>query len=177
MGLFGVLSMSITIPENHYDACLKAKSEKAKRVIEIVAGPGASSIEGGRGLWDIPQEVFRALDEEFKFTVKLYILDKDIQCQEDCSTEEELFKRDWQGEAVFLNPSGSKNLETWINKCHEESRKPNTAVVAVIPLVYRFSHFYGRVYEKARHIRFVKGKPSDGSGANAALFQSIVAVF
>ena len=43
-------------------------------------------------------------------------------------------------------------------KCYEESKKPNTTVVMLIPARTDTSYFHDYIYKKAKEIRFVRGR-------------------
>ena len=61
-------------------------------------------------------------------------------------------------------------------KCYEESLKPNTTVVLLIPARTDRISFHEYIYGKAE-IRFIKGRLKFGDGKNPAPFPSMVVVF
>ena len=85
--------------------------------------------------------------------------------------------QDWSGEVVFCNPPyGNKETGIWTKKCYEESLKPNTTVVLLIPARTDRISFHEYIYGKAE-IRFIKGRLKFGDGKNPAPFPSMVVVF
>src|SRR3712207_8982898 len=48
-------------------------------------------------------------------------------------SKEDGLKQSWQGETVFCNPPYGKETKKWVVKAYEESKKPNTKVVMLIP--------------------------------------------
>lgn len=81
------------------------------------------------------------------------------------------------GYNVFCNPPYGRNTTgKWIQKAYEESRKPNTVVVCLVPSRTDTRWFHEYILGKAE-IRFVKGRLKFGSGADSAPFPSMVAVY
>ena len=83
----------------------------------------------------------------------------------------------WEGEVVFCNPPYGKAIKEWVRKCYEESRKPDTTVVALLPARTDTNYFHEYIYYKARGIHFVKGRLKFGGCKNSAPFPSMVVVF
>lgn len=65
----------------------------------------------------------------------------------------------------------------WVKKCYEESRKPGTIVVALIPARTDTCYFHEFIYRKAKEIRFIRGRLKFGGAKNSAPFPSMVVVF
>ena len=84
--------------------------------------------------------------------------------------------QDWGGEVVFCNPPYGREMPKWIKKCAEESKKPNTTVVMLIPARTDTHAFHEYIYHKAE-IRFVQGRLKFGGSKNSAPFPSMVVVF
>jgi site-specific DNA-methyltransferase (adenine-specific) len=61
------------------------------------------------------------------------------------------------GEIVFVNPPYSRALKLWAKKCYEESKKPNTIIVMLIPARTDTSYFHDFIYGKAE-LRFIRGR-------------------
>jgi phage N-6-adenine-methyltransferase len=128
-------------------------------------------------LWETPQDFFRELDREFHFTLDPCATPENAKCKKYYTTEDDGLKQDWQGEIVFCNPPYGKEIKRWVKKCYEESRKPNTTVVMLIPARTDTSYFHDYIYRKAKEIRFLRGRLKFGGSKNAAPFPSMVVVF
>ena len=78
---------------------------------------------------------------------------------------------------VFCNPPYGKNATgVWIKKAYEESRKPNTTVVCLVPSRTDTKWFHDYVWGKSE-IRFVKGRLKFGGSKTAAPFPSMVVIY
>lgn len=85
------------------------------------------------------------------------------------------------GYKVFMNPPYGREIKHWIKKAYEESKKPNTSVVCLIPARTDTTYWHDYIFGKAKDIRFLKGRvkfinPSGGK-SDAAPFPSAVVVF
>ena len=78
---------------------------------------------------------------------------------------------------MFCNPPYGREISRWVKKCYEESKKPNTTVVMLIPARTDTSYFHDYIYKKAKEIRFVRGRLKFGNSKNSAPFPSMVVVF
>ena len=78
---------------------------------------------------------------------------------------------------VFCNPPYGRKLYNWVKKCYEESRKPDTLVVLLIPARTDTRYFHESIYHKAKEVRFVKGRLKFGSAKNPAPFPSMIVIF
>lgn len=81
------------------------------------------------------------------------------------------------GSSVFCNPPyGGKSTGDWIEKCYNESRKPGTVVVMLIPARTDTKAFHKYIYKKAE-VRFIKGRLKFGGSKDAAPFPSMLVIF
>ena len=127
--------------------------------------------------WETPQDFFDKLNEEFHFTLDPCATHENAKCKKYYTVKEDGLKQDWQGETVFCNPPYGKAIKNWVKKCYEESRKPNTTVVMLIPARTDTTYFHEYIYKKAKEIRFVKGRLKFGCSKNSAPFPSMVVIF
>lgn len=127
--------------------------------------------------WETPQDLFDALDAEFHFTLDPCATPQNTKCKKYFTKAEDGLKQDWQGEVVFCNPPYGRAIRDWVKKCYEESRKPNTTVVMLIPARTDTSYFHDYIYKKAREIRFIRGRLKFGRAKHPAPFPSMVVVF
>ena len=127
--------------------------------------------------WETPQDFFDELDREFNFTLDPCATPQNAKCKKYYTKTEDGLKQDWQGETVFCNPPYGKVIKNWVKKCYEESRKPNTTVVMLIPARTDTTYFHEYIYKKAKEIRFVRGRLKFGNSKNGAPFPSMVVVF
>ena len=136
----------------------------------------------GKDDWETPLEFFKTLNKEFGFTLDPCCTIETAKCDKYYTPNEDGLNQDWEGETVYCNPPYGKKTKTnpgciaWIKKCYEESLKPNTKVVMLIPSRTDTIAFHKYIYHKAE-IRFLKGRLKFVGAKDAAPFPSMVVVF
>lgn len=83
---------------------------------------------------------------------------------------------------MFCNPPYGRQIGDWVQKGYEESQKPGTLVVMLIPSRTDTSYFHDYIlHGKADEIRFLRGRlkftDEDGNAKDAAPFPSAVIVW
>ena len=127
-------------------------------------------------MWSTPQKFYDKLNEEFSFNLDPCSTNKNNKCEKHFTIDDDGLKQDWQGFTVFCNPPYGRVLKDWVKKCHDESLKPNTRVVMLIPARTDTIYFHKYIYNIAT-IRFLKGRLKFGDCKNSAPFPSMVVVF
>ena len=107
--------------------------------------------------WATPQDFFNKLDNEFHFTLDPCCTKQTAKCKKFFTPKENGLLQDWGGETVFVNPPYGRVIKLWVRKCYEESLKPNTKVVLLIPARTDTSYFHDYLYGKAE-LRFIRGR-------------------
>ena len=128
-------------------------------------------------LWTTPQEFYNTLNNEFSFTLDPCATSDNAKCKKYYTIIENGLKQNWQGETVFCNPPYGRVIKNWVKKCYEESLKPNTTVIMLIPSRTDTIYFHKYIYHMAKEIRFLKGRLKFGECKNSAPFPSMVVVF
>lgn len=128
-------------------------------------------------LWATPQDFFDNLNAEFHFTLDPCALPSNAKCSKYYTPDDDGLLQDWGGETVFCNPPYGRVISSWVQKCYEESKKPNTTVVALIPARTDTSYFHDFIYKKVKEIRFVRGRLKFGDSKNSAPFPSMIVIF
>lgn len=128
-------------------------------------------------LWETPQDFFDKLNEEFRFTLDPCATPDNAKCNNYYTVVENGLKQDWQGNTVFCNPPYGRSIKEWVKKCYEESLKPNTTVVMLIPARTDTTYFHDYIYNIAKEIRFIRGRLKFGNATNSAPFPSMVVVY
>ena len=126
--------------------------------------------------WATPQDFFRTLDEEFHFTLDPCSTDNNAKCELHYTLKDNGLEQDWGGQIVFCNPPYGRTIKDWVRKAYEESTKPNTTVVMLIPARTDTAYFHDYIYHKAKEIRFIRGRLHFNE-AGPAPFPSMVVVF
>ena len=108
--------------------------------------------------WETPKNLFDTLNEEFHFTLDAAASDANHKCPRYFTEEQDGLLQDWGGETVFCNPPyGRKETGLWTKKCYEESCKPGTTVVLLIPARTDRASFHDYIIGKAE-LRFLRGR-------------------
>jgi len=127
--------------------------------------------------WETPRAFFDKLNDEFRFTLDPCCLPETAKCEKYYTPKENGLMQNWEGQSVFCNPPYGREIYTWVKKCSEESLKQNTIVVMLIPARTDTKYFHEFIYNKAREIRFIKGRLKFGNCKNSAPFPSMVVIF
>ena len=126
--------------------------------------------------WATPQDFFDNLNEEFHFTLDPCANEENHKCDLFYTKEQDGLTKDWGGHVVFCNPPYGKEIADWVRYSYEQSQKPNTTVVMLIPARTDTRYFHDYIYGKAE-IRFIKGRLKFGESTTAAPFPSMVVVY
>lgn len=126
--------------------------------------------------WATPQDFFDNLNEEFHFTLDPCANEENHKCDLFFTKEQDGLTKDWGGRVVFCNPPYGKEIANWVRYSYEQSQKPNTTVVMLIPARTDTRYFHDYIYGKAE-IRFIKGRLRFGDATTAAPFPSMVVIY
>ena len=126
--------------------------------------------------WATPSRTFQDLDAEFHFTLDPCANDENHKCARYFTKEQDGLAQDWGGQIVFCNPPYGRAIAAWVRKASEESRKPGTQVVMLIPARTDTAYFHDYIYHKAREIRFIRGR-LHFNDAGPAPFPSMIVIF
>ena len=131
--------------------------------------------------WCTPPDFFAELDREFHFELDPASTDKNAKCAKHFTPDDDGLKQDWGGYCVFCNPPYGRAIADWVRKGYEESRKPGTTVVMLIPSRTDTAYFHDWIFGKASEVRFLRGRlkftDEDRNGEYAAPFPSAVIVW
>ena len=132
--------------------------------------------------WCTPPEFFDELDQEFHFNLDPAATDKSAKCARYFTPADDGLKESWGGSCVFCNPPYGRNIAEWVKKGYEESQKPGTVVVMLIPSRTDTSYFHDYIlHGKADEIRFLRGRlkftDEDGNAKDSAPFPSAVVIW
>lgn len=129
--------------------------------------------------WETPQDLFRALDAEFHFTLDAAANERNAKCAKYFTPEMDGLLQLWKtGGAVWCNPPYGKDIWKWCKKAFEEAQNGQT-VVMLIHARTDTKWFHDWVYGKAE-IRFLRGRlkfRKDGNVIHNAPFPSLIAIY
>lgn len=126
--------------------------------------------------WATPQKFFDELNKEFDFDLDPCATKENTKCRKFFTEKDNGLMQDWSGHRVFCNPPYGRAIAAWVKKCYEESQKPDTLVVMLIPARTDTSYFHDYIYHKAE-IRFIRGRLHFNESPQGAPFPSMVVVF
>lgn len=126
--------------------------------------------------WETPPEVFKDLDNEFKFTLDPCASKENHKCAKYFTKEDNGLVQSWGGYKVFCNPPYGRTIAAWVEKAYIESKKENTLVVMLLPARTDTRWFHEFIYHKFE-IRFIKGRLKFGGSKNSAPFPSMIVIF
>lgn len=126
--------------------------------------------------WATPQDFFDKLDAEFHFSLGPCASEDNAKCKKYFTEEDNGLIQNWGGQRVFCNPPYGREISKWVRKCSEESKKPNTLCVMLIPARTDTAWFWDYIYNKAE-IRFIRGRLKFGGSSQGAPFPSMVVIF
>lgn len=127
--------------------------------------------------WATPQSFFNELDAEFHFDLDPCATQENAKCDRFYTIDTDGLSQNWGGARVFCNPPYGRQIGKWVKKCYDESRKPDTLVVMLIPARTDTSYFHDYIYGKAREIRFIRGRLHFNASPQGAPFPSMVVIF
>lgn len=109
--------------------------------------------------WCTPADFFKELDQEFHFDLDPAATAKSAKCARYFTPTEDGLKADWGGSRVFCNPPYGRQICDWVRKGYEESQKPGTVVVMLIPARTDTAYFHDYIFGgKADEVRFLRGR-------------------
>jgi phage N-6-adenine-methyltransferase len=127
--------------------------------------------------WGTDPKIYKPLNAEFGFTLDPCCEADTALCEKYYTQKENGLIQDWQGETVYCNPPYSKgNIDLWMEKCYNESLKPNTTVVALVPVSTSARWWHAWVMNKAE-MRFIEGRVRFVAAPFTAPFSSVILVF
>lgn len=127
--------------------------------------------------WATPASLFSELNAEFNFNLDPCSTDENAKCEKHYTIEDDGLSQNWGGQRVFCNPPYGRELPKWVRKCYEESKKPDTLVVMLIPARTDTSYFHDYIYHKAKEVRFLRGRLHFNESKQGAPFPSMIVVF
>jgi phage N-6-adenine-methyltransferase len=82
----------------------------------------ATSISGSQ-VWQTPPALFRALHQEFDFTIDVAADDGNAVVDRYLDADIDALTQSWAGERVFANPPYGRDLASWLDKAIVEAQE------------------------------------------------------
>ena len=125
--------------------------------------------------WATPRALFDELDRVFHFTLDPASTDENAKCEQHFTKADDGLTKNWGGESVFCNPPYGKEIAAWVKKGFEESKKPQTLVVMLLPARTDTGWFHD--YCRKGTVRFLRGRLHFNESRNGAPFPSMLVIF
>ncbi len=125
--------------------------------------------------WTTPQDLFDRLNAIYNFNLDPASTDDNAKCEKHFTEADDGLQQNWGGYSVFCNPPYGKEIPKWVKKAYEESRKPGTKVVMLIPARTDTAWFHD--YCAKGKIEFLRGRLKFGGSKNSAPFPSMIVEF
>ena len=125
--------------------------------------------------WTTPQDLFDRLNEKYHFNLDPASTDENAKCRNHYTLSDDGLTKSWGGYTVFCNPPYGREIGKWVEKAYNESIKPNTIVVMLLPARTDTKWFHN--YCVKGKIEFIKGRLKFGGCQTSAPFPSMIVVF
>lgn len=126
--------------------------------------------------WETPQALFDGLNLEFGFTIDVCATKKNTKCKRYFTEQGFSLVRPWDGEVCWMNPPYSQ-VDLWIKKAYEESRRPFNPAVVVCLVYARTDTVWFHKYALKGEIRFLKGRLTFSGASDRAPAPSMLVIF
>ena len=123
--------------------------------------------------WSTPQELFDALDAEFRFVLDVCATSENAKCQRYFTAETDGLSQRWSG-VCWMNPPYGAEIGKWVQKAWEAAEAGAT-VVCLVPARIDTRWFWD--YCRYGEVRVLPGRLKFGGGENSAPFPSAVVIF
>lgn len=127
--------------------------------------------------WATPDNLFKALDDEFGFTLDPCATDENHKCDKYYTKETNGLSKNWKDEVVFMNPPYGRAIGKWVEKAYMEYNFNDATVVCLIPARPDTRYWHDYIFPHASEIRFLKGRVKFGDGVAGAPFPSAIVIF
>ena len=127
----------------------------------------------GNNEWGTPPELFRLLDEEFRFTIDAAASKDNALISRYWTEEDDALSQSWKHERVFCNPPYGREYPAFVRKAAERE-----AEVAVLLIAARTDTavWHDCILGKSE-VRFIRGRLKFTGGKYHAPFASAIIIF
>lgn len=127
-------------------------------------------------LWETPQALFDALNNEFHFTLDACAIPENAKCERYYTPEQDGLSQPWNG-VVWCNPPYGRTVGQWVQKAWLSSFYGATVVMLLFARTDT-KWFHDYIYQKKRvEVRFLKGRLKFGGSKNSAPCPSMIVIF
>jgi len=125
--------------------------------------------------WETPEDLFKKLNEQYKFTLDLCATSENHKCDKYFTKEIDGLKQEWPG-VCWCNPPYS-NISKWVEKAYNEAQK-GSIIVMLIPARTDTRWFHNWIYMMyGVEVEFIKGRLKFSGSKWNAPFPSMIVTF
>lgn len=126
--------------------------------------------------WETPDEFFKRLDHEFRFTLDVCATKVNAKCRAFLSPDDDGLTASWgNGEVCWMNPPYGKEIARWMEKAVVEAKQGRSCVVCLVPA--RTDTAWWHDFAMQGEIRFIRGRLRFKGAKYSAPFPSAIVVF
>jgi phage N-6-adenine-methyltransferase len=140
---------------------------------ELQRGAMDVHFSSANDMWATPQDVFDALNAEFRFEVDVCASPTNAKCARFFTASDDGLHQSWAGASCWMNPPYSEVAE-WMRKAYSSALNGAT-VVCLVPS--RTDTRWWHDYAMKGEIRFLRGRLRFGNAKSGAPFPSAVVIF
>lgn len=124
-------------------------------------------------MWSTPQDLFDALDREFRFALDVCATVDNAKCPDFFTIENDGLSQFWT-DTFWMNPPYGRSISRWVSKAKRSAEEGSTGV-CLLPARTDTRWWWNDVI--FGEIRFLRGRLKFGGNCNSAPFPSAVVVF
>ncbi len=121
-------------------------------------GTNGAAYTSDRDDWETPRWLFDKIDAIWHFDLDPASNEHNHLCDTYFTAEDDGLAKSWAGHRVFLNPPYGRSIGNWVRKAAEESKKPDTVVVCLIPARTDTRWWWDNVVQSAAEVSFIRGR-------------------
>lgn len=132
--------------------------------------------------WETPKRLFDVLDTEFHFDLDAAANKKNTKCKRFYSASDNALTREWDANAVWLNPPYGDDIGQFMAKAREEVRQSHAGVVVCLvhartDTAWWWNHVMNQL-EVNVELRFIKGRVKFGGvSTSGSPFPSVLVIY
>lgn len=128
-----------------------------------------------RTTWETPPELFRKLNDEFRFDLDVCAFPENAKCDRFYCPDVNGLIQEWAGRC-WCNPPYGRGIGDWIEKAARSAETTADVVVCLVPARTDTAWWHDWAV-KASEIRFLRGRVRFVGAVSCAPFPSAVLVF
>ena len=127
--------------------------------------------------YETPDDVFRAVNEEFRFDVDVCAVPDNAKCARFFTPEQNGLAQDWRG-VCWCNPPFDRTKPAWVKKAYESAQAGATVVVLLPWNGTGDTSWWHKYVLRASEIRYLRGRQRySGLDGRKVTVRTVLVVF